>query len=226
MTFDVALSTAVVLLTVLVAGLLRVQTHSIRRIDVLERRLQRLTRKQPTASGAAPVDTSSRKQTNVQETTAQHTSGPPALAEGAVDVEGVSPFGLPVTIPLESSPRPTLLAFLSTSCGICTGIWQQLRDGGLNQVAPEVMPVVVTKDVDQEDHARISGMVTEDSALPVVLAGEAWDDYEVPGSPYLLLVSGQPGSVIAEGSVAGWADVVSLVSRAGVAWPAEHDRSR
>ncbi len=215
MTFDVALGTAVALLTVLVVGLLRAQSESVRRIDVLERRLQRLARKQPTASGVEPMQTSSMEQKIVREMTAQQTSGQPVLAEDAVDVEGVSPSGTPVTIPLESTPRPTLLVFLSTSCGICTGIWQQLRRGALTQVAPEVTPVVVTKDEAQEDHGRIRDLATDEEALGVVLSGAAWDDYEVPGSPYVMLVSGRPGSVIAEGSVAGWADVVSLVERAG-----------
>ncbi|MDQ4007242.1 MAG: hypothetical protein M3211_03985 [Actinomycetota bacterium] len=235
MSFDVALGAAVALLTVLVVALLRSQAESTRRIDVLERRLARERRRQERPTTPPSVPRTQGESAIMQASTHQHTAptrstdeyaGAPASTAGyagapvpegdAVDIRGVTPTGEATTVALESSPVPTLLAFLSTSCGICTGLWQRLRDEGLGDVAPGVVPVVVTKDGAQEDHDRVRGLA-DGGALSVVLSGEAWDDYEVPGSPYLLLVAGDPGSVVAEGAVSQWEDLVSMVARAPTA---------
>lgn len=219
MSFDVALGAAVALLTVLVVALLRAQAESARRIDVLERRLARERRRQEERPGTAPsVPRTQGESAIMQASTHQHAGATATTApEGdAVDIRGVTPTGEATTVALESSLAPTLLAFLSTSCGICTGLWQRLRDEGLGDVAPGVVPVVVTKDGAQEDHDRVRGLA-DGGALRVVLSGEAWDDYEVPGSPYLLLVAGDPGSVVAEGAVSQWEDLVSMVARASTA---------
>lgn len=219
MSFDVALGAAVALLTVLVVALLRTQAESARRIDVLERRLARERRRQEERPGTTPsVPKTQGESAIMQASTHQHAGAAATTApEGdAVDIRGVTPTGEATTVVLESSPAPTLLAFLSTSCGICTGLWQRLRDEGLGDVAPGVVPVVVTKDGAQEDHDRVRGLA-DGGALRVVLSGEAWDDYEVPGSPYLLLVAGDPGSVVAEGAVSQWEDLVSMVARASTA---------
>ena len=67
---------------------------------------------------------------------------------------------------------------------------------------------MVTKDAGLEDVDRIRQLASAE--LPVVLSSEAWDDYEVPGSPYVMVVSAAPGSVATEGSVATWDDLVRL----------------
>lgn len=229
MSFDVALGAAVALLTVLVVALLRTQAESARRIDVLERRLARERRRQEERPGTTPSVPQTQGESAIMQASTHQHAGATRSTDGyagatattapegdAVDIRGVTPTGEVTTVALESSPAPTLLAFLSTSCGICTGLWQRLRDEGLGDVAPGVVPVVVTKDGAQEDHDRVRGLA-DGGALRVVLSGEAWDDYEVPGSPYLLLVAGDPGSVVAEGAVSQWEDLVSMVARASTA---------
>lgn len=204
---EVGLVVAVALLTVVVGGLARGLAATTRRLELLERRVGRRER----AADRGPAE----PETPVQPAVSAAPPGPepvvPADAEGdAVDIRGVDPAGAPTVVPLEATGRPTLVAFLSTSCGICVGIWERLRDGALADAAPGVTPVVVTKDEAVEDVERIRGLTS--SALPVVLSSEAWDDYEVPGSPYVLLVSAAPGSVVTEGAPTRWEDVVRMAA--------------
>lgn len=198
---DVALVTAVVLLTVLVAALLRSHGDSLRRLELVERRLARAEkrdRREPAPATPPPVPA---------QVVAEEPDG------DAVDIRGTGPAGEPVTIALEESSSPTLVAFLSTGCGTCTTIWTRLRDEGLAEVAPGVRPVVVVKDARYEDPEAVRRLA-DGSDLPVALSSEAWVDYEVPGSPYLMLVSPRPGSVVAESSVHRWDDVVAMARRA------------
>lgn len=192
---EIGLVAAVALLTVVVAALVRTLSATSRRLDLLERRLHREQRHE--AARTAPA-------TGVPGSAA---SGPEA---DAVDIRGVDPEGRALVVPLEASERPTLLAFLSTSCGSCVGFWERLRDGDLASEAPGVVPIVVTKSAAVEDADRIRSLATTD--MPVVLSSEAWNDYEVPGSPYVMVVSASPGSVVTEGAVVRWSDIVTMAS--------------
>ncbi len=136
-----------------------------------------------------------------------------AAPEGdAVDIRGIHVDGTPALVDLENSETPTLLAFLSTSCGTCTSLWVRLREGELDTVAPGVRPVVVAKDPEYENLDRVRELVGE-SAMPVVLSGEGWDDYEVPGSPYAMVVAGSPASVVAEGTTNRWEDLTAMAAK-------------
>lgn len=202
---EVGLVVAVALLALVAGAQGRALAAASRRLELLERRVGRrerqADRRTPQAAPAgAPL-------------TATTSPSPAPEPEGdAVDVRGTDVEGEPTVVPLEATDRPTLLAFLSTSCGICVGLWERLRAGELQSEAPAVVPVVVTKDAPLEDVERIGQLA--DPALPVVLSSEAWDDYEVPGSPYVMVVSAAPGSVVTEGSVATWEDLVRLARSA------------
>jgi hypothetical protein len=63
-----------------------------------------------------------------------------------------------------------------------------------------------------EDLQRAAGLARSGS-LPVVMSSEAWDDYEVPGSPYFLLVDGTPATVVAEGEASTWDAVQRIADR-------------
>ena len=208
---EVGLVVAVALLAVVVVAQGRALTAAGRRLELLERRVGRGERRgadraQAPEPAAVPVP-----EGPVHREPAP--AAPTAEPEGdAVDVRGADPEGQPTLIPLEATAQPTLLAFLSTSCGICVGLWERLRAGELQQEAPGIVPVVVTKDAAQEDGDRIRTLASAE--VPVVLSSEAWDDYEVPGSPYVMVISAAPGSVTTEGSVATWQDVVRMARSA------------
>lgn len=208
MTIDVGLLLACGLLAVLVAGLVRGQADLARRVDGLERARARRAR-EPVPKAAA--HTANHDDQRVTPVVADTDDGP--VGDG-VDVTGLAPDGESVTLGLEHVTVPTLLAFLSTSCGICTSIWERLRDGALMAEEPAMQCVVVAKDPDREDVHRVRQLSPTDGSARVVMSSEAWDDYEVPGSPYLLLLTGSPATILAESAVSSWDDVVALVRRA------------
>ncbi|MCW2621578.1 MAG: hypothetical protein JWL64_1180 [Frankiales bacterium] len=128
-----------------------------------------------------------------------------------VPLRGTRPDGQPVELRLDDGTW--LVAFLSTSCAVCTAVWQRLSAGELDRAGGAVRAVVVVKDPDVEDADAVR--VLSPGAVPVVLSSEAWRDYEVPGSPYLLLLDGVSSRVLSEGPVRGWDDVLRMVARAG-----------
>ncbi len=154
------------------------------------------------------------------------TTAPPAAATGpaslqaapelsdVVPVVGTTPDGDAVEVALDEGPW--LVAFLSTSCSICVDVWTRMAQDGLRQVDPTVRAVVVTKDAGKEDVEQVV-RVQAGSELPVVLSTEAWSDYEIPGSPYLLLLDGTAGRLVSEGPVRGWDDVVRMVRKLATA---------
>ena len=196
---ETGLLAVVALLGLVVVALVRAQASTARRLAVVERHLLRAQRRQ----GAPPP---AREETSMSSTEEQ--PDPSADDGDLVDVRGVTVAQEPMTYPLQDVDRPTLVAFLSTTCGICVGLWEQLRDQGLDGVPA----VVVTKDPAVENLAMARDMANA-GTLPVIMSSEAWDDYEVPGSPYFLLVGGRPGQVLAEGEASTWESVRSLTNQ-------------
>ncbi len=47
------------------------------------------------------------------------------------------------------------------------------------------------------------------------MSSEAWDDYEVPGSPYFVFVEGGTGRLVGQGTAPDWDQVVRLMTQAG-----------
>jgi hypothetical protein len=180
----------VVLLTVVVVALVRAQAATARRLAVVERRLLRAQRREER------VDES--PTTRPEEHPVDHAAPTPPQGD-LVDVRGVTVAGEPTAYELETPATPTLVAFLSTTCGICLSLWERLRDEGVEGVPA----VVVTKDPAVEE-LDIAQSLAGSGSLPVVMSSEAWDDYEVPGSPYFLLVGGEPATVLAEGDASSW----------------------
>ncbi len=70
--------------------------------------------------------------------------------------------------------------------------------------------VVVTRDRDEESESALRSRST--AAVPLVLSSAGWDAFDVPGSPYFVLVSG--GRVVGEGSGASWPQVADLLGQA------------
>jgi hypothetical protein len=46
------------------------------------------------------------------------------------------------------------------------------------------------------------------------MSTDAWTSYEVPGSPYFILVDGRAGRVVGEGSAGKWSEVRDLMAQA------------
>jgi hypothetical protein len=180
---------AIILLAILVVGLLRSNA------DVL-RALHELGATEPggTASGR------------------RHQHAAPEREGSAPDVAGSTLTGSAVHVGVTGAQHPTLLAFLSTGCSACVGLWDGLKTGVGRIGSEDTRIVVVTKGPEAESESKLRELAPDGVSL--VQSTEAWFDYEVPVSPYFVLVDGPSGSVIGEGSAGSWGQVSSLMTQA------------
>jgi hypothetical protein len=124
----------------------------------------------------------------------------------APDLHGSTPDGGARQISLGPGPDH-LLAFLSTSCSVCVQLLQSLAAGEA-AIPPGLRLVIVAKDRRFE---RLRLLRSVSDRVDIVLSSAAWEDYRVPGSPYFVHVDGSTRSVVGEGSVSAWDQVVSLI---------------
>ncbi len=143
------------------------------------------------------------------------TMGPPLPDErnsiSAPAVAGVTPTGDALGVSLEGE-HFTLLAFLSSGCATCSGFWAALQQHDQLGLPARTRLVVVTKGPEMEIPAEVAAQAPD--GLPVVMSTQAWGDYEVPGSPFFVLVDGRSGRRIGEGVANHVHQVVELVRRA------------
>ena len=71
--------------------------------------------------------------------------------------------------------------------------------------------MIVTKGEHEESLSALQRIAPQDTL--VIMSSEAWADYEVPGSPYFLLVDA--GQIVGEGSGTTWQQVRQLLGQAG-----------
>jgi len=77
----------------------------------------------------------------------------------------------------------------------------------------DVRLVVVAKDAREESVTALQDVASP--GLAVVLSSDAWRAYDVPGSPYFVLVDGTASRVEGEGTGATWPQVRNLIVQAG-----------
>jgi hypothetical protein len=197
----VIVSTFVVLvLGVLVAGLLRSHADILRSLHELG---VGVGDPSATPGVAAPVTLST-------------PASSPALGPAPV-VAGVTPTGDARAVAVDNSDDLTLLAFLSSGCTGCATFWDALQDPGRLQLPDRTRVVIVTKGSDREVPSEVRARAT--GRVPVVMSTEAWVDYQVPGSPFFVLVDGATGRKVGQGVASQVGQLAELVRRA------EHDRS-
>jgi hypothetical protein len=206
MTWLVAVETVVLaLLALLVVGLLRSHAEILRRLDELARGAGSPPR--AAGPGARPDGSA---------------ISAPARAEQAIgaDVAGTTLRGDALKVSVSVAETGTLLAFLSSGCSTCRTLWDGLRSADRPALPTGVRLVVVAKDASYESPTKLRELAPAD--VPVVLSSDAWDDYEVPGSPYFVFVDGG-GRIAGEGMAQSWGQVVSLLTDA-LAEAAEAER--
>jgi hypothetical protein len=214
-TLDVAEITGLGLLAALCVGLLRTNASLTRRVDALEIAAERARRRQAAnalRTEASQEATMGSSPSGSSDAEPEDDPAPQDSADdGLVSLDGTTPDGSPLSVDLHSSD-PQLVAFLSTSCAICTSLWEGLRSGALAEQSPTLRSIVVTKSAPVEDADRVREL-SGAGDIVTVMSTQAWEDYEIPGSPYFLLVGGEPRDVIGEGPASGWADVSAIVGR-------------
>lgn len=207
MTALVVLNTVVVAaLGLLVLGLLRSHAEILHRLHDLGAGLD----EDDLASSARQPRTFDRSQFNVF---------PEVPAPGARDdfPEGRDLVGAglddsAVTVRVAGTNHRTLVAFLSSNCLTCQGFWDAFAAPAQLGLPDDVRLVVVTKDRAEESPSRIAKLAPPE--VPTLASSAAWQNYDVPGSPYFVLVDGPTGSVRGEGTGLNWDQVRKLLTQA------------
>jgi len=206
---SVVLGAVVLLLAVLVAGLLRSHADILKALHDLGAGVG-----DPTGDahdhGAGP-STAAGAQVPL-------TMGPTLAADrdstSAPTLAGVTPSGDALAIAPASAGTLTLLAFLSTGCASCAEFWESFRQPDRLGLSAGTRLVVVTKGPDREIPGEVADLAAP--GLMVLMSSDAWTDYEVPGSPFFVLVDGTAGRRVGEGVANHFSQVAELVRRAEV----------
>ncbi|WP_377644049.1 hypothetical protein [Oryzobacter terrae] len=103
---------------------------------------------------------------------------------------------------------PTLLAFLTSGCSVCLTYWEEF--GPDTRTPADAGLVVVVKGRPDESPATLAKLAKP--GVRVVASNAAWADYDIPGSPYFVLV--EDGIVTGEGSATSWPQVRDLLEQA------------
>ncbi len=144
----------------------------------------------------------------------------PSSAPGlgpAPTVAGVTPSGDARAIAVDNNDGLTLLGFLSSGCATCAGFWDALQAPGALDLPEGTRVAIVTKGPDREVPGEVRALTT--GRVPVVMSTEAWIDYQIPGSPFFVLVDGTTGHMVGQGVARHVGQLAELIRRA------EHDRS-
>ena len=189
----VALTVAVLLLAVLVAGLLRSHAEILKALHDLGAGLE-LDR---TAAGPVPVTID-----GVRTPRVSGSSAPGAISGTTLDGESVA-----VSL---AGGTDTLLAFLSSGCLTCQAFWEAFAAPQV-EVPGGARLLVVSKDLDEESGSALAARASD--TVPLLTSSQAWEDFGVPGSPYFVYVDGT-GRVVGEGSAATWPAVATLMGQA------------
>ncbi len=132
----------------------------------------------------------------------------------APTVAGVTPKGDALAVAVTGHDTLTLIAFLSSGCATCAGFWDAFQKPDELGLPDGTRLLVVTKGPEYEIPAEVDAKARE--GLLTIMSTEAWGDYEVPGSPFFVLVDGGSARRIGEGVAHHFSQVVELVRRAQV----------
>jgi hypothetical protein len=207
----IILALVVALLAVLVAGLLRSHADILKALHDLGAGVG-----DPSLDGTSAGHAGHDHGSGNGATSGPLTIGPPLPGErqstSAPTIAGVTPEGDARAIAVGNGDHLTLVAFLSSGCATCAGFWTAFARPDQLGLPDGVRPVIVTKGPEFE----IAAEVRNRAKVPVIMSTEAWGDYEVPGSPFFVLVDGRSGRRIGEGVANQIAQVADLVRRAQV----------
>jgi hypothetical protein len=204
------LTFVVILLGILVAGLLRSHADILKSLHDL---------------GAGVGDPSARGLAGHGHTGAAAQPAPVPLTFGsalpaerdavsAPTIAGVTPGGDALAVTVTGHDTLTLIAFLSSGCATCGGFWEALARPDELGLPDGIRLLVVTKGPELEIANEVRAKAND--RLSVIMSTEAWGDYEVPGSPFFVLVDGRAGRRIGEGVANHFSQVAELVRRAEV----------
>ena len=130
----------------------------------------------------------------------------------ARDLVGTVPAGGPVKVAVAGVPHFTLLAFLSSGCRTCKRFWEAFAEPDLDLPGGGTRLVIVGQDPAHDSESALAELVPD--GVKAVLSSAAWEDYDVPGSPYFALIDGAGGGVVGAGSALSWEQLRDLLQQA------------
>jgi hypothetical protein len=203
----IAEGVAIALLAVLVLGLLRSHALILRALHELGAGLE-LEKDAAAGAGGAGGAAGAAGPVAVQ----IEPGVVPATREAssrAHDVVGEDLRGRPAHVELAGAGSgATLLAFLTSGCSVCLTFWEEF--GPDTQTPGDARLLVVAKGSAEESPATLAKLARP--GVEVVASSGAWVDYDIPGSPYFVLV--EDGVVTGEGSATNWPSVRDLLQQA------------
>jgi len=201
----VILGFCIAVLAVLVVGLLRSHAEILRALHDLGVNLEDgAPPAGPRATRTAPVRTAPG---------VPRPRGEDAPLGAAADLTGTLPTGGAAHVAIAGASHSTLLAFLSTGCGTCGTFWEELaHHGDAALPGDQTRVVIVTNGPDAESPAAVAELAPPD--VVTIMSSEAWDLYDVPVSPYFVLVDGPSSQIVGEGAGMSWPQILELLGRA------------
>ncbi|MYB43577.1 MAG: hypothetical protein F4X74_01350 [Acidimicrobiia bacterium] len=130
----------------------------------------------------------------------------------AHDIVGVSPGGSPIKVSVTGVRGMTLLAFLSSGCRTCETFWTAFAEPGLDLPDASARLVIVGQDPPLESETAFAGLAPP--GVKAVLSSAAWQDYDVPGSPYFALVDGTHNRMVGSGTAGNWDQMRNMLQTA------------
>lgn len=130
----------------------------------------------------------------------------------AHDIVGVSPAGSPTKISVTGADGLTLLAFLSSGCRTCETFWTAFAEPDLDLPDARTRLVIVGQDPPLESETAFAGLAPP--GVKAVLSSAAWQDYDVPGSPFFALVDGTNDRMVGSGTAANWDQMRNMLRTA------------
>jgi len=137
---------------------------------------------------------------------------PRLAADAATDISGIKSDGSAAAIGVVGTDHPTLLAFLSTSCQSCKGFWDSFDDPNLKLPGSDLRLVIVTKGPEAESESAVHRLAPK--GITTIMSTEAYEDYQVPVSPFFVMIDGPTGKTLGEGASATWGQLESLLRQA------------
>lgn len=199
----VVLTVVVALLALLVAGLLRSHATILRRLAELDGSAGL------TSGPADPRQPAAQPPVR----TVEGIPAPlpdPTIWVSARDITGRTPAGESVVLRTAGGGQDTILAFLSSGCSTCLTFWREFGDGTAILPAGARL-IVVTKGPEAESLSEVARLAP--AGVDLVMSSEAWSDYRVPGSPFVVAVDGRTGRVNGEGTGQSWRQVAALLAQ-------------
>lgn len=187
---------AVLLLGVLVAGLLRSHAEILKALHEL----------------GAGIGDDAAPRTTADFAVQSGIPAPGGPTGSASDLVGTTPADETVAVAVTGQGQSTLIAFLSTGCLTCQAFWQAFQHPDRLALPASTRVVVVTKSAGEESESAVGELAPD--GITTVMSSAAWDDYQVPGSPYFVHVDGDSGRIVGEGAATSWSQVAGLIGQA------------